>query len=143
MDSYVKIEQNRLNYARTHQGGLRCDSNQGLMDHLVGSEDVQIAVGRRIILPSSFQGGPRAIVHQSYQDAMAIVAKYCSPDYSITFTCNPKWREIVENLHEGQTSSDRPDVVASVFYMKLAVLHKQFFCTHILGRVSAFITVVE
>ncbi|WKX98137.1 hypothetical protein Q1695_013657 [Nippostrongylus brasiliensis] len=142
VDSYVKIEQNRLNYARTHQRELRCDSYQGLMDHLMGSEDVQTAAGQRIILPSSFQGGPRAM-HQSYQDAMAIVAKYGRPDYFITFTCNPKWREIVENLHEGQTSSDRPDLVARVFYMKLAVLRKQLFRMHILGRVSAFIMVVE
>ncbi|VDL85102.1 unnamed protein product [Nippostrongylus brasiliensis] len=74
VDSYVKIEQNRLDNARTHQRELRSDSYQGLMDHLVGSEDVQTAAGQGIILRSSFQERPRAM-HQSYQDVMAIVAK--------------------------------------------------------------------
>ncbi|KAL6730964.1 hypothetical protein Aduo_001880 [Ancylostoma duodenale] len=63
----------------------------------------------------SIPGGPRAM-HQSYQDAMAIVAKYGKPDYFLTFTCNPQWREIVDNLYPGQNSSDRPDLVARVFH---------------------------
>ncbi|VDL72034.1 unnamed protein product [Nippostrongylus brasiliensis] len=87
VDSYVKIEQNRLNYARTRRE-LR-------LDHVVGSEDVQTAAGQRIIL-TPIQEGPRAM-HQSYQDAMAIAVMYGSPDYFITFTRDPKWREIVKS----------------------------------------------
>ena len=33
--SWVKTEQNRLNYIRTHQTELRLDSLQGLMDYMV------------------------------------------------------------------------------------------------------------
>nr|CDJ83292.1 uncharacterized protein LOC100903664 [Haemonchus contortus] len=96
VDSYVKVEQNRLNYDRTHQRELRADTYRGLADYVAGDTDIAGPPGmRRIILPSSFPGSPRAMV-QSYQDAMAIVAKYGKPDLFITFTCNPAWREIVE-----------------------------------------------
>ena len=37
------------------------------------------------------------------------------PDLFITFTCNPKWKEIQENLMPRQTSWDRPDIVCRVF----------------------------
>ena len=37
------------------------------------------------------------------------------PDVFITFTCNPKWREIQEELFDGQTASDRPDLVSRFF----------------------------
>ena len=55
---------------------------------------------------------------QLYQDAMAIVRKYGKPDLFITMTCNPKWREIEENLLLGQSASDRPYIVARVFNIK-------------------------
>ena len=47
---------------------------------------------------------------------MAIIKKYGKPDLFITFTCNPKWCEITENLYPGQTASDRPDFV--IKYLK-------------------------
>ncbi|KAL6742312.1 hypothetical protein Aduo_015474 [Ancylostoma duodenale] len=87
VDAYVKLEQNRLNYARTHQKEFRVDNYRGLMDHLA-NDQADGPPGQRVILPSSFQGSPRAM-HQSYQDAMAIVARYGKPDYFLTFTCNP------------------------------------------------------
>ncbi|RCN40770.1 hypothetical protein ANCCAN_13290 [Ancylostoma caninum] len=74
------------------------------MDHL-SSKTYDGPPGPRVKLPSSFEGGPRAM-HQPYQDAMAIVAKYGKPEYFLTFTCNPQWRDIVENLYPGQVSAD-------------------------------------
>ena len=50
---------------------------------------------------------------------MAIVTSYRRPDFFITMTCNPKWREITKNLLTGQRASDHPDIVAHVFHMKL------------------------
>ena len=61
---------------------------------------------------------------QMYQDAMAIVRRYGKPDLFITFTCNPKWPDIEKNVLSGQTSTDRPDLVARVFHMKLKDLLK-------------------
>ena len=49
---------------------------------------------------------------------MVIVREYGKPDLFITMTCNPKWREIEENLLPGQSASDTPDIVARVFNLK-------------------------
>ena len=37
---------------------------------------------------------------------MAVIKKYGKPDLFITFTCNPKWREAVENLNPGESAID-------------------------------------
>ncbi|CAF4096225.1 unnamed protein product [Rotaria sordida] len=80
------------------------------MDHLANEAEIEgLRPGRVIIIPSSFQGSPRAM-QQNYQDAMAIVRKYGKPDLFITFTCNPIWRKVEEQLFPGQTPSDRPDL---------------------------------
>jgi len=48
-------------------------------------------IGKIIILLSTFIGSPRNMLHMlNYQDAMAIVSKFCKPDFFITMTCNPK-----------------------------------------------------
>ena len=57
---------------------------------------------------------------QDFLDAMAIVSKYGKPSYFVTFTCNPTWREITENLGVGQTASDRPDLIARIFELKVS-----------------------
>ena len=38
---------------------------------------------------------------------MASVEKLGKSDVFLTFTCNPKWPEITENLLPGQTTDDR------------------------------------
>ncbi|PIO60100.1 hypothetical protein TELCIR_18411 [Teladorsagia circumcincta] len=82
LDCYVRIEQNRLNYDRTHQRELRVETYRGLTDYVAGDMDVEGPPGaRRIILPSSFPGSPRAMM-QSYQDAMAIVSNMENRTYS-------------------------------------------------------------
>ncbi|RCN51900.1 hypothetical protein ANCCAN_01988 [Ancylostoma caninum] len=141
VDAYVKIEQNRLNYHRTHQRDLRSDSYRGLQDYLAG-EDISGPPGNRIILASSHIGSPRAM-QQSYQDAMAIVARYGKPTYFLTITCNPQWREIQENLYSGQIASDRPDLITRVFNGKLKELCDDLFRRNVLGEVEAYVYVIE
>ena len=82
------MEANNLRYINEHQRELFAESYQGLVDHINQQLrlDIPIAVGRRMILPSSFVGGPR-YMKQSYHDAMAVVRKYVKPDLFITFTC--------------------------------------------------------
>src|SRR6267154_4140181 len=114
VDAYVKTEANRLNYIRYNQSKLRTDKYTGLMDHLNSeSSSRNLLPGKAVILPSSFQGSPRNMA-QNYQDAMAIVRKYGKPDYFITFTCNPKWLEITDNLNYQQSVEFRPDLIARV-----------------------------
>ena len=104
--------------------------------------DSSTNIGRRVILPSSFVGSPRQM-YQLYQDAMAIVSYFGKPDLFITFTCNPKWQEITRELLPYQTASDRPDLTSRVFHMKLQELLKDLCERHYLGKVAAFIYVIE
>lgn len=78
-----------------------------------------------------------------YQDAMAIVSHYGKPDLFLTFTCNPKWKEIQENLLPGQTAWDRPDLVCRVFKMKLDEFLKDLYKQQVFGKVKASVHVVE
>ncbi|CAF3164635.1 unnamed protein product [Rotaria sp. Silwood2] len=143
VDAYVKTEQNRLAFHRQNQKALRVELNQGLMDHLENEAEIEgLRPGHVIILPSSFQGSPRAM-QQNYQDAMATVRKYGKPDLFITFTCNPTWREIQEQLFPGQTPSDRPDLITRVFKLKLNELIDDIFKKHRLGRTIAYVFVIE
>ncbi|VDL83924.1 unnamed protein product, partial [Nippostrongylus brasiliensis] len=143
VDAYVKIEQNRLNYYRTHQKELRLDTYRGLADY-VGQEgrDVTGPPGRRIVLGSTFKGGPRNM-QQNYQDAMAIVARHGKPDIFLTMTCNPQWSEISENLLPGQSPENRPDLTTRIFNLKLRQLCHDLFKRHILGEVQAYVMVTE
>ncbi|XP_074096362.1 uncharacterized protein LOC141525697 [Cotesia typhae] len=100
VDSYVKIEKDRIIYCKEHQNQLRVDTYQGLHDHLQNkANDSHSQIGKVIILPSPFSGSPRNML-QNYQDAMAIVRKHGKTDLFITMTCNPNWKEIKENLLE-------------------------------------------
>ena len=56
----------------------------------------------------------------NYHDGMAICREYGAPNLFVTFTCNPKWQEVVDALayEGGQTHVDRPDVVTRAFNIK-------------------------
>ncbi|CAL8069739.1 unnamed protein product [Orchesella dallaii] len=145
VDAYVRAEANDLMYIRTHQPQLRAEKYSGLMDHINSDADGRNdKPGTAIILPSSFQGSPRNM-HQHYQDAMAIVTKYGKPDVFVTMTCNPKWREITENLKPWQRAENRPDLVARVFKLKLQQLLEDICAKEksLFGKVIAKIYVIE
>ena len=61
-------------------------------------------------------------MHDRYQDAMAVVRVHGKPDLFITFTCNPRHPDILDNLLPGQQPQDRPDIVARVFKGQLEEL---------------------
>jgi hypothetical protein len=93
VDAYAAIEQNCLKYLHLNKKKLHADLYQGLQDAIAASDTSAIAIGQRIILPSSFTVGPRHMVH-NYQDAMAICRWAGYSDAFVTFTCNPQWLEI-------------------------------------------------
>ena len=143
VDSYCKVEGERLNYLRANQRELRVEQYQGLIDYLNNvAVERGLAAGRPVILPSSFQGGPRAM-NQNYQDSMCLISKFGKPDLFCTFTCNPKWREILENLAPGEHAHDRPDLVARVFRMKLKELITDIVQRNVLGKCVSHVYVIE
>ncbi|KMQ88044.1 hypothetical protein RF55_12537, partial [Lasius niger] len=134
VDNYVKMEKDRIDYCKIHQKELRVETYQGLIDYMQNrANNLNGRIGKMIILPSTFIGSPRNML-QNYQDAMAIVGKFGKPDLFITMTCNPKWREIEENLLSGQHAYDRPDICARVFNIKKdylidLIVKQKFFAT--------------
>uniref|UniRef100_A0A453QHJ8 Helitron helicase-like domain-containing protein n=1 Tax=Aegilops tauschii subsp. strangulata TaxID=200361 RepID=A0A453QHJ8_AEGTS len=85
VDTYIKIENSRLDYLWHHQKEIRADLYQDLVDNIQAGEQKGNAVGKRTVLASSFIGGPRDKLRR-YQDAMALVRKYGKPDIFLSMT---------------------------------------------------------
>lgn len=125
-DAYCVVEGQRLRWLKFNQSTIRAELYNGLMDHLQAADvlrdgpEERTRVGKHVVLPSSFLGSPRHML-QLYQDSMAIVRARHKLDLFITFTCNPKWPEILQALQEfpNMCASDRMDIVNRVFKMKL------------------------
>nr|GEX60251.1 RNA-directed DNA polymerase, eukaryota, reverse transcriptase zinc-binding domain protein [Tanacetum cinerariifolium]GEX60524.1 RNA-directed DNA polymerase, eukaryota, reverse transcriptase zinc-binding domain protein [Tanacetum cinerariifolium] len=58
---------------------------------------LSLGLGKGIVLPSSFSGGPRYMM-QNYQDAMALCRAYGNLYLFITFNSNKKWPTLNEML---------------------------------------------
>ena len=143
VDAYVKTEGSRLQFLRYNQSSLRVEQYQRLIDHIANrAAHDNVQPGRTVILPSTFIGSPRNM-QQNFQDAMAIVRKYGKPDLFITFTCNPQWPEIANNIQEGQKVEHRPDLIVRVFHLKLKSLITDLKNNCVLGTPVAHVHVCE
>ena len=141
--AYARYESNRMAYIRNNQKTLRVESYKGLLDHVNRfGRDNNARVGNIFILPSTFVGGPR-FMSKLYQDNMAMVRKFGRPDLFITFTCNPKWKEIKSELIPFQHSSDRPDLITRVFRLKLKEFLDDIVKRKIFGSILAYMYVIE
>ncbi|KAG0157696.1 hypothetical protein PDIDSM_4881 [Penicillium digitatum] len=56
-------------------------------------------LGRPVILPSSYKGGPRDRTN-SFRNSIAIIQQYGTPSLFVTFTANPNWPEVQRNLYK-------------------------------------------
>ena len=77
------------------------------------------------------------------QHALTLLCVLSPSDLFITFTANPAWPEIVENLMPGQSACDRPDLVARVFHLKLNSLLHDIMKKNIFGKGIAQVYTVE
>lgn len=142
VDMYVRIEGTRLYYIRQNQENLRSEVYNNLTDYLELNPNGNPLnnIGRKIILPSSFNGSPRNM-YQNYLDAMSIVQHFGKPSLFITMTCNPQWAEIVNNVNE--FGNFRPDIIVRVFKIKLKELFDVIVRKKIFGVVVAIIYTIE
>jgi acetyltransferase-like isoleucine patch superfamily enzyme len=62
VDACAAIKQSRLKYLRLNKKKLHVDLYQGLQDAITIGDNSVIAIGQRIILPSSFTIGPHHMV---------------------------------------------------------------------------------
>lgn len=143
VNAYICIEQNRLDYIESIQPTLRNEYFQGLHDALLKGDSDGHDVGKRTILPASFTGGPR-YMYKHYQDALAICRVHGNPQYFITFTCNVMWPEITRHLKKFPhvTPTDRPDIIARVFQMKVQDFIKYLRHARPFGEVAAGISLL-
>ena len=153
--SWIVVEDQRLFYQSQNQRALRADTYSNVKAFVdqrkaelapredgIYRDDHQTPVIGRKILSSSFTGSPRWY-NAKFQDGMAIVREFHKPDLFITITCNPKWKEITDELIEGQSAQDRPDLVARVFKKKCDQLMKDLTNGGIFGKVVAHMRVIE
>lgn len=141
VDMYVRIEGSRLHFIRQNQTSLRSEVYNNLTDYLELNMNAR-NVGRRVILPSSFNGSSRNM-YQNYLDAMSIVQHFGKPSLFITMTCNPRWPEIVNNIGVGEAPNFRPDIIVRVFKSKLKSFIEGLIQNNIFGKVEALIYTIE
>ena len=121
-DMGAKIEFRRVNYFKTDQFKKRRRTAQlSAYNDAYNKNMLKDSGKQKSYLSASFSGGPKNM-KKRYLEAMSIVRAKGKPTLFITFTANPKWREVRENLREGQKPADRPDIVTRVFEQKLKSL---------------------
>ena len=142
VDAWAVCDQNKLAWLKSHQENIRSELYNGLADVLV-TDDVDLGLlGKKVVLPSSYVGGDR-FMQKLYQDSIAIVRRYGKPSLFITFTANPKWVEIERELLPHQGASDRPDLVARVFNLKVHDLLDQIQHGEVFGPWLGWVWTIE
>ncbi|MCH79953.1 ATP-dependent DNA helicase PIF1, partial [Trifolium medium] len=143
VDAYTMLEAQRLSFIKENQQKIRQDVLSGLQEAVDrGDVDAEF-VGKRIIIPDSFTGGPRYMFNNC-QDAMGICKRFGYPDLFITVTCNANWPEIRDFIApKGLNACDRPDIVSRVFKMKLNQMMIDFKKYQIFGQVIAGMYTIE
>ncbi|KAG6620484.1 hypothetical protein I3842_Q066400 [Carya illinoinensis] len=121
VDMYVKIETSRLDYFHCNQQHIQSELYQGIVDSINLGETNASRIGKRIILPSYFIGGPRDM-QKRYLEAMKEISTQFLP------------HEEIQN---------RPDLIARIFKAKLEDLKYQLFKLEIFGKISAYVYVIE
>ena len=143
VDNWVAAEQMRLSFLRSNQSRLRASLYSGLEDTLWNDNEPTLNdIGQRIVLPSSFIGGPRHM-YQQYQDSLTIARAFRKVDLFGTMTANPNWQEVLRELFPGQIPSDRPDLIARVFHLKKTAVVDEITKKGIFGHSVAHIFTIE
>ncbi|XP_031099719.1 uncharacterized protein LOC116003920 [Ipomoea triloba] len=115
---------------------------EGLVDSVGTGAVFGNEVGCRVILPSSFIGGPRDM-RGRYMDAMSLVQNFGKPDMFLTMTCNPNWPEIKGLLQYNDDAQNRPDLIARVFHAKMQELKNDITKKQFFGEIAAYTYVIE
>ncbi|GKC74528.1 uncharacterized protein Tco_1120411, partial [Tanacetum coccineum] len=71
VDAYTAILDHDLEWYKRHQSTILSELYNGLHDRITNGETNMEHIGHRVVLPSTFTGGPRYMIQQ-YHDAMAI-----------------------------------------------------------------------
>ncbi|GBO46992.1 hypothetical protein AVEN_154628-1 [Araneus ventricosus] len=141
VDMYAKIEAERLLFIRLNQKKLRVDEYIHLKDAITNDSD-PANHGKLVILPSTFTGCPRNM-HEYAQDAITYVRHGGKPSLFITYTFNPNCKEMTQNLTNGQSKTDRHDLVARLFRQKLIKFMNVLVKGQVFGSVKYWLYSIE
>jgi hypothetical protein len=123
---------------KANQNQLRAELYRGAVD-AIQLKDLDVRqIGRRIVLPSSFTGGPHHMMHQ-YQGALALMQRFIKPDLFVTVTCNPNWPEIRRHMPPNGEASYDPATVCRVFRLKLKALMQAVVKKDVFGPVASWV----
>lgn len=142
VDVHLMNESNKLNFIRMNQEQLQAALYVALnrqVERLAARHNVRALPA--IVLNSGYVGG-RRFMRMLFLDAMSIFGIKGKPDYFITFTCNPTWPEILENILDCETAVDRPDITNRVFMLKLNYLI-DLLKKGVFGPMVAFVYTIE
>jgi hypothetical protein len=137
-----------LKQLKMNQPSIRAHNYGTLQDQLFtdnvneGGEGIR---GAKVILPLSYVGSPR-YMSGKFHDALYMCTRLGCPSFFIIFTANPKCPEIVEAIHGTSptaTSSDRSDIIARVFKLKLDELMHYLIHKQVMGRLAGISMVIE
>lgn len=132
------MESERLCYIVTYQTHLRSDRYILLGDGIRNDSDPK-KLGKVFMLPSAFIGSPR-YMNKRMQDAMIYMHHFGRSDLFVTFTYNPKCSKITRELLPGQRTSDRHDLIARVFQLKVTLLIRLIHSGKALGDMTAYVS---
>ncbi len=147
-DMYVKMECEKLSYFRKYLPKLRASEYTNLAQKLGDGQgdfdDVEaVPSGRLVVLPATYVRSERYL-RQKRQDAMSIAVELGHPDIFLTFTCNPKWPEIIGECERTNTKpEDTPDICNRVLAMKMKEAIRYIKDGKIFGNIVEEVKVVE
>ena len=123
VDTWARVEMNRLIWNRINQATLRADLYKGVQDSMNKGDGEDSGVA--IILPASYFGSQRWY-HNKFQNAMALCREFGKPTFFLTFTLDINCAEVQEQLRgEGSNAYDRPELLCRVFRMKRNAILKE------------------
>ena len=140
-DMYSKVEEERLSYHARNQLQLRGETLDGLEDALHNSDGNETNIGKVVKLPSSFPLSP-SWMYAMLLDALAIAREYQKFSWFITITCDPTMLNDLLRA-EGQTATDRPDLLDRMFHKQYQLFLKDLTTNGIMGKAIAHVAVAE
>ena len=83
------------------------------------------------------------MVQQCFPRCHGVSPTILAPNLFITFSCNPKCKEIHDSLLPGQKSEDRPDIVARAYQMQMKEMKRDIVDNKAFGTVVSYQNIVE
>eukprot|EP00899_Mesostigma_viride_P018040 jgi/Mesvir1/26237/Mv02412-RA.2 len=166
LHAFSCVQDNRLSYVRSMQEDVQLrtatvrEAEDALrqLEQREKEEDIdydavdagdevldELRVGKKVIIPAGVGFGVRARASR-IQDQLAAIVTDGEPSHFVTMTCNPRWKEILDNVPAKPDGTkeplEHPDIVDRVFKLKLRFLISLITSGVVFGRKPVYLTYV-